>query len=155
MGEKLGVCLNNHGDISHLFLSARLNQSRQMAAHHRDRFCSRFLPVKHSFFFFFSSLAAAACSWGKSWVTVNNQGVWSIPAQFGKFHKMTFVVNWHYINKDWLTVETQNRYHQVKPWCFLNHNQEVFVRKPNQSISTASWQERNRTLDPNKSKIVT
>ena len=107
------------------------------------------------FFFFFSSLAGAACLWGKRWGTVNNQGVGSIPAQFGKFHKMTFVVNWHYTNKDWLTVETQNRYHQVKPWCFLNHNQEVFVRKPNQSISTASWQERNRTLDPNKSKIVT
>lgn len=36
------------------------------------------------------------------------------------------------------------RLSKVKPWCFLNPNQVVFVPKPNQTISTVLWWEKQK-----------
>ena len=62
---------------------------------------SRFLPVVS----LLQPLSPSACSWeemlGLSKYKMN-QGVSFRPAQFGKCHTMTFVVNWRYTNKDGL-----------------------------------------------------
>ena len=39
---------------------------------------------------------------------------------------------------------------QATPWCFPHHNQVAFAPQPNQSMSTALWQERCRKVNLDK-----